>query len=224
MEGTEKISEAIVKAQSEFEAAKKDSTNPHFKTRYADLSSVMAACQTALNANGIAVMQFPATVDRGVQVVTRLVHTSGQFMESPPLVMPVAQQTPQAYGSALTYARRYSLAAFVGVSTEDDDGHAGSARAPQASTPQTGSAMESKLRESISQQEKMEALRAEFAAAATLDALGVAWTASTTLREQIGKEGATRIFKHRQSEIEKAMPKEKKAKKEGASDESDVAF
>lgn len=203
MEGIEKISEAIVKAQSEFEAAKKDSTNPHFKTRYADLSSVMAACQTALNANGIAVMQFPATVEKGVQVVTRLVHTSGQFMESPPLVMPVAQATPQAYGSALTYARRYSLAAFVGVSVEDDDGNAGSARAPQSSTPQTGGAMVAKLNESIAQQEKMEQLRAEFAAATTLDALGLAWTALAGLREEIGKENATRIFKRRQGEIEK---------------------
>lgn len=107
-------------------AAKKDAVNPHFKSSYADLASIIEACRKPLAENGLAVAQVVTTDPKGVTVTTRLLHVSGECIEAP-CWMPVAQQTPQAYGSAITYGRRYSLAAMVGVAAEDDDGNASSA-------------------------------------------------------------------------------------------------
>lgn len=210
--GIEKIAAALAKAQAAFSSAKKDSINPHFKSKYADLAATAEACMTALNANEIAVSQDVATVAPGVSVVTKLLHSSGQTLVSSPLVLPVVQQTPQAYGSTISYGRRYSLAAFVGVVSEDDDGNAGSGKAePKATTPQTEGGMTAKLRESIAVQEKCEQLRSEFAACGTLDKLGEVWAGRADLRKEVGKENATRIFKRRQGEIEEMTKKVAKA-------------
>src|SRR5690348_2447368 len=99
--------------------AKKDMTNPHYKSRYADLASVWDACRDALTANGIAVIQMTEPSERDEIIVdTRLVHSSGEWIEGR-LVLPVSKADAQGYGSALTYARRYGLSAAVGVAPED---------------------------------------------------------------------------------------------------------
>lgn len=117
---------ALAKAQSAMGAAKKDSTNPHFKSSYADLASVMDACRPHLNANGIAVTQIPSSGNDSVTISTMLVHASGEWMAGE-LTLPVLQRTAQAFGSAMTYARRYALSAMAGVAAgEDDDGTAAS--------------------------------------------------------------------------------------------------
>ena len=114
------LAAALAKAQGQIQGAVKDSTNPAFKSRYADLASVWDACRVALSLNGLAVLQGPALVGQGVSVTTRLLHSSGQWAEST-LVLPMDKATAQGAGSAITYARRYALAAMVGVAPDDDD-------------------------------------------------------------------------------------------------------
>jgi hypothetical protein len=117
---------ALAKAQGGFAPALKDSENPHFRSRYADLASVWEACRAPLSANGLSVLQRPRTTPDGLWLETRLCHASGQWL-SDASWWPVAQRTPQAYGSALTYARRYTLSALLGIAAEeDDDGNAAS--------------------------------------------------------------------------------------------------
>lgn len=121
---------ALAKAQAVMAGAKKDATNPHFKSRYADLASVWEACREALTANGIAVVQMTTTsADDEVVVETRLCHSSGEWIEGT-LAIPVSKTDAQGYGSALTYARRYALAAAVGIAPEDDDGNAAASAKP----------------------------------------------------------------------------------------------
>lgn len=119
------VAAALVKAQQAFGPALKTSTNPHFKSRYADLSACVEAVIDALNANGIALIQRNIECESGVCVETVFVHESGETLSSGPLHVPAAKQDPQGYGSALTYARRYSLMAACGIAPEDDDGNAG---------------------------------------------------------------------------------------------------
>lgn len=120
----QKVSAALVKAQKAFGPALKSSTNPHFKSRYADLSACVEAVIDALNENGIALIQRNIETESGVCVETVFVHESGESLSSGPLHVPAAKQDPQGYGSALTYARRYSLMAACGIAPEDDDGNA----------------------------------------------------------------------------------------------------
>jgi hypothetical protein len=132
------IAAALVKAQRAFGPALKDKNNPHFKSKYADLGACIDAVIDALNANGIALLQQTREDATGVTVETVLLHESGESWASGPLHVPAAKQDPQGYGSALTYARRYSLMAACGIAPEDDDGNAASKpRQPQAANTDT---------------------------------------------------------------------------------------
>ena len=124
----DKLAAALVKAQSVMKGAKKDSENPFFKSKYADLGAVWEACSDALQANGLAVAQTTTMKDGHLMLVTHLLHSSGQFLTGEYPIKPV-KDDPQGHGSAMTYARRYALAAMVGVISEDDDGNAGSGKA-----------------------------------------------------------------------------------------------
>jgi len=128
------IATALVKAQKAFGPALKSSTNPHFKSRYADLSACVEAVITGLNDNGIALIQKCHNCDNGVMVETVLIHESGEILECGTLHVPASKQDPQGYGSALTYARRYSLMAACGIAPEDDDGNSASRRTEIKST------------------------------------------------------------------------------------------
>lgn len=129
------IAAAFAKAQGKVKHAVKDSTNPHFKSKYSDLASIWEACRDALTENGIGVIQAPFSAEHGeIGLETMLLHASGQFM-SRSFTMPVPQFTPQGVGSALTYARRYALAAMVGVSPDDDDGEGAMARGHGGTVP-----------------------------------------------------------------------------------------
>ena len=123
MERSDSINElalALSKAQGALRGALKDSANPFFKSRYADLASVWEACREALAANGLAVIQSPSAQTQVVTVETLLTHASGQWVQGS--VSCVAKDDgPQAVGSAITYLRRYALQSFVGVAPEDDD-------------------------------------------------------------------------------------------------------
>lgn len=132
MTTSEQINElaaALAKAQGVMAGAAKGSTNPHFKSRYADLASVWDACRPPLAANGLAVIQGVATDGTHVTVTTRLAHASGQWIESS-AAADARDTGPQSVGSVVTYLRRYSLAAMVGVAPEDDDGNDGQTPPP----------------------------------------------------------------------------------------------
>ena len=130
-----KIAAAFVAAKREFAPALKTSTNPHFKNRYVDLSGCLEAVNDALLANGIAVYQETFEVPDGVCVETCFLHESGETLRMGKLHVPAAKHDPQGYGSALTYARRYSLMAACGIAAEDDDGNAASKKPPPKLEP-----------------------------------------------------------------------------------------
>jgi hypothetical protein len=124
---------ALCRAQATVKHALKDSSNPFFKSNYADLGSVWDACREALVANGLAVTQTMDVDGDRTMLVTTLMHTSGQWIDGRALLTPV-KNDPQGMGSAITYMRRYSLAAIVGVvaDDEDDDGNNASGKGKTA--------------------------------------------------------------------------------------------
>lgn len=119
------ISAAFVKAKRSFGPALKDKTNPAFRSKYADLGACLEAVEDALLENGIALLQETFEDPSGVTVETVFLHESGEERRCGKLHVPASKQDPQGYGSALTYARRYSLMAACGIAPEDDDGNAG---------------------------------------------------------------------------------------------------
>lgn len=122
------ISKAINEAQREMRPASKDSTNPHFRSKYSDLSAVMDAIREPLGKNGLSVLQDATLDEAGVNITTRLMHVSGQWVEFGPLTIPIGRKDAHAVGSACSYGKRYSLCAALGVvSDDDDDGNKASA-------------------------------------------------------------------------------------------------
>jgi len=121
---------AFVKAQAQISKASKDSTNPHFKSKYADLESVIDAVKPALIANGLAFIQKFHDCEDGVRVETVILHESGQELSCGTLHIPANKKDAQGFGSAASYARRYSLQSALGVSASDDDGNAAVKSAP----------------------------------------------------------------------------------------------
>jgi hypothetical protein len=130
MQTSENINElaaALAKAQGHMGGALKDSANPFFKSKYADLESVWNACRKALSENGLAVIQTTAGIEGGVVVTTMLAHASGQWVRDTLPLYP-KDTSPQGMGSAITYGRRYALAAIAGVYQTDDDAEAAQGR------------------------------------------------------------------------------------------------
>jgi hypothetical protein len=123
------LATALAKAQGELMGAKKDTANPFFKSKYADLASIVEALKACFPKYGLAYVQTICTSEDGVGVETLLTHSSGEWVRSDPFYLPVNKADAQGFGSCATYARRYSLAAIAGVAPEDDDGNA-AAKAP----------------------------------------------------------------------------------------------
>jgi len=119
------LAKALCAAQAVIEGVKKGAINPHLNKKYADLASVWHAIREPLTANGLAIIQEPSSDGNKVRVTTTLVHSSGEFVRS--VLEVLADRTnAQGVGSAITYARRYSLSAIVGIAPEEDDGCAAS--------------------------------------------------------------------------------------------------
>lgn len=158
-EAINELATALAKAQGAMEGASKSAANPFFRSKYADLASVWDACREPLSKNGLSIVQFPTTSYQGepqpyewtaknsgevrygvrvacvVSVTTRMLHSSGQWIEDTVSTMlPTAD--PQAVGSAISYLRRYSLQSVAGVAPEDDDAETAQGRGSQASRPQ----------------------------------------------------------------------------------------
>jgi len=132
-ESINKIAPALLSAQREIGAAIKGSTNPFFKKKYADLGSVMESCKDALNKNGITVLQ-PVGIDT---VETILLHESGEWISETMNITAKSDNNPQDQGSAITYARRYSLQSMVFIPAEDDDGNKATPRSTKYKSPTT---------------------------------------------------------------------------------------
>lgn len=169
---------ALAAAQMEMGKALKDTKNEHFKSKYADLASVMDACMSALNKHGICVLQPTGEDEAGRYVKTILAHTSGETVDCRvPLI--VGKNDMQGYGSAVTYARRYGLMSMAGIAPEDDDGNAAAKSPPliEDRKPTTSDALrdawrdgvEDSLPENATPRQKAEA----YAAAIIADFLGV---------------------------------------------------
>ncbi len=125
------LATALCKAQGEMENVTKDSDNPFFKSKYADLAACIIAARSPLSVNGLSVIQVPELTEHGVKMVTRILHCSGQWVEGELECQP-KDFGPQAIGSVITYLRRYMLTAMIGLAAEDDDGEAGQGRKPTA--------------------------------------------------------------------------------------------
>ena len=131
-ENLNELATALSKAQGVIQGAKKDSANPFFKSKYADLASVVEAIRIPFAENGLSYIQSIEPSERNeVRVETTLLHASGQWFSCGVLAVPVAKADAQGFGSALTYARRYSLSAAAGIAPEDDDGNAASKAMPK---------------------------------------------------------------------------------------------
>lgn len=121
------LAAALVAAQAAMPAVDKDGVNPHFKSKFTTLDSLVAATRPKLNEHGLAINQFPAVSDLGQPIlITRITHVSGESLEyAMPLMLGEERQNMQALGAAITYARRFAWAAALGISSEtDDDGEA----------------------------------------------------------------------------------------------------
>jgi hypothetical protein len=133
MKTSEQINEiatALALAQGELAGAKKDVSNPFFKSKYADLASIVEALKACFPKHGLSYVQTIVTTEHGAGVQTLLMHSSGQFIAGDPFCLPVNKADAQGFGSCVTYARRYDLAAMTGVAPEDDDGNAAAKAKP----------------------------------------------------------------------------------------------
>jgi len=126
-ESLKEFNPAFIKAQIDMETVAKSSSNPFFKSKYADINSVIEAIKEALNKNGLAFSQHPVSGDKSVGVSTRIMHESGEWIEEE-FVMPLMKPDPQASGSTITYARRYALQAMCGLQAVDADAERGMVR------------------------------------------------------------------------------------------------
>lgn len=122
-ESIENIAKAFCEAQAEIGGAVKSAENPFFSSSYANLESVIKTLKPTLIKYGLSFIQLPHSDDRGVGVLTRILHSSGEWFEHS-FTLPLAKADPQAAGSAITYARRYALQSAFGIPSVDDDGEA----------------------------------------------------------------------------------------------------
>ena len=137
------ISKALVGAQADVGLALKNQENSHFKSQYADLSAVLSVAKPALAKHGLALTQFPGQGDGTVTLSTLLLHESGEWILLPPASIPLQAHTAHGYGSAISYLRRYTTQACLGISigiSDDDDGNEATANAPKARAPQKAKA------------------------------------------------------------------------------------
>lgn len=178
-----KLSEALSKAQGDFDHAKKDVKNDFFKSNYADLASVIGAAKKPLAANGLAVIQITNFDGTGKMILmTTLSHSSGEWISSVYPINPV-KQDPQGIGSALTYARRYSFSAITGIASDDDDGNAASGNSP---IPQ---ATAKEVREtSRARNARWSEIKKSLQEAATLDDMQTIWAGNYTHIQAFGAE------------------------------------
>lgn len=165
------LATALSAAQGEFDAAVKDTANPFFKSKYADLSSVVEATRPALSKHGLSIIQLPRSQDGCIQLETILLHKSGEFIGDT-LALPVSKQDAQGYGSAMTYARRYGWMAVTGIAPEDDDGNA----AVRGATPAAANANGRKSSAQAKRDGDDTAIKGRLSGAITVEEIDAVWS------------------------------------------------
>tara|TARA_R110000744_G_scaffold146669_2_gene259522 strand:- start:2212 stop:2763 length:552 start_codon:yes stop_codon:yes gene_type:complete len=153
------LSKALNKFQAECSGAKKSANNPFFKSKYANLEEVITCAKEPLMTNGLSVSQFPTASEGKCGVETILMHTSGEWISSV-LLLACTKQDPQAYGSAITYARRYAYQSVLGIPSEDDDANAATKQKSTAVKKPANTATEAALQLKITQTDDGDKLRA----------------------------------------------------------------
>jgi hypothetical protein len=192
------LSAAMAKAFAQIEGAVKGKTNPAFRSKYADLAAVTDAIKPALAENGLWYRQVFHAAEGGVCVETIIHHASGQSIACGPLFLPATKQDAQGFGSATTYARRYSLMAAFGVPAEDDDGQAAVQRAPQAAQKPASAPDEVEVESVLSRLREAamggtDALQAAFKALPGSDAKAAVWaTHGASLKAAAARPGLRR--------------------------------
>ena len=185
------VAAAFAKAQGEISHAIKASENSHFKNLYADLAGVIDAYRSIFASHGLAVLQPIVPADTGVRIQTIILHESGEWLADRGLSMPVSKNDAQGFGSALTYARRYAMAALVGIAQDDDDGNAasraGAAKPAKVAKPAPTNLAPKPARDKL--QARIEALPTEIGAQVrtNLRAAAVTWNQLTV--EQLVEVG-----------------------------------
>ncbi len=197
MDNVDKIAPALLAAQKAMSHAAKSATNPHFKSKYADLATVIDAVKGPLNDAGIVFMQTIGNTTEGVQVTTTLLHESGQSLEST-IYLPVPQQTPQAYGSGITYAKRYALQSMCGLPSEDDDGE-------RASEPEKEDAHRVEPGPGKMKPKEFIAHCTAMANCTKMESLQKAFTAAVLAARAIGDEGAVKSFSAKKDQLKEVL-------------------
>lgn len=166
------LSVAMAKAFPEIENAAKDKTNPHFRSKYADLGNVVDAVKPALQKHGLWFSQVSYDIENHAAIETVIIHTSGEWMSCGIVSVPVSKADAQGFGSALTYARRYSLSAAFGVAPEDDDGNKASASPPKPAA---------KPRNDMTKEQLLKLVND----ASTKELLSIAWRAMSETEQEL---------------------------------------
>ena len=130
-ESIKELASALSKAQGEFAGAVKDTNNPFFKSKYADLDSCVSAIKAPLSNNGLSFIQISHDSQNSASIETIILHSSGEWISAGITSCPVSKADAQGFGSAMTYARRYSLSSAFGIAPADDDGNAATKAAPE---------------------------------------------------------------------------------------------
>jgi hypothetical protein len=193
------LAAALVKAQAKIGVALKDKNNPFFKSKYADMSSVVEAIKGPVSENDLAYTQILHDADNAAKVETVILHSSGEWLSCGVISVPVSKHDAQGYGSAITYARRYSLSAAFGVVADDDDGNAAAAAAPKDVASQVAGAKvtpTSGLREQL-QPEQLQ--KVERTASSVIDCfsdgdVGMAWKVITEANLDTDEKAALWTF------------------------------
>jgi hypothetical protein len=140
------LAKALAEFQSSVKQPEKDGANPHFKSKYVTLDGTVKAIHECAPKYGISYTQMPVSSEEGVGVVTIIFHSSGQYIEFDPFILPLEKKTAQGVGSATTYARRYSLSAAFGIVSDlDDDGNEATDNAPEPKQGKPQSATEKQM-------------------------------------------------------------------------------
>ncbi len=181
-----KLFPAFIKAQTAMGDLLKTSSNPHFKSKYADLAAVVEAVLPALNENGFGLMQPPHSDGELVEVETLLLHDSGGYIRSTLGLRP-SKTDPQGVGSAITYGRRYALQSIAGIAPEDDDGNAASGPRTAPQKPAQAAPKAQTLSDRAGR------LEATLKAVTGADELEKAWALGKGLREELDQKDPERL-------------------------------
>jgi hypothetical protein len=207
-----KIADALVKAQAAMKPAIKDSRNPHFNSKYADLASVWDAIREPLTSNGLSVIQMVGSNElEKTTLTTRVTHVSGEWIEST-WQIPVGKQDPQGLGSAISYARRYALASAIGVVQDDDDGNAAMPRQTQQPEYQPKHFSLADACEKLESVTTLEELETEYKKAYREATISKASTEALTqvkdkVKEKLGSGEAKEVRKYELKSLSKPVKK-----------------